>query len=117
MKLLIHDKSHLEIKLSLKEKLISNHISFRKIPIINIKHVSNDIPEMSNNDYRDGLPIPNIKAGTLVTPRGYEFWYVDKKHPNYLIMDLFGENFHRIVLTTNDNVEIKEKIERLIGQN
>ena len=90
MKLLIHDESHLEIKLSLKEKLISNHISFRKIPIYHIKHVSNDIPEMSNNDYRDGLPIPNIKAGTLVTPRGYEFWYVDKKHPNYLIMDLIG---------------------------
>ena len=117
MKIIIDDKfDYFEIKLGVKEKIASFHGSFEKVPISKVKSVSNEIPERSWKDMKyPGTDLPGFRAGSFTTPRGHEFWYAHfKKESDYLIIELKDDTYDRIILTVDNNTELKEKFDRLI---
>ena len=119
MKITIHDRfDFIEIQLSTKEKILSFHGSFANIPINSIKKVSTSTPKSSWNDIKlPGTDIGFFKAGTFITSRGTEFWCVYKrKSRSYLVIELKDHRYARIILTTDENNEIKNKIEAILGK-
>jgi len=117
MKIVIDDKfGYIEIKLGFKENIASFHGSFEKVPVSKIKSVTNDIPEKSWKDMKNpGTALPGFRAGSFTTPRGHEFWYANlKKESNYLVIELTYDTYDRIILTVDNNKELKEKIDKLI---
>jgi hypothetical protein len=62
-----------------------------------------------------GTNFPGFRTGSFTTTRGHEFWCANlKKELNYLIIELTDDTYDRIILTVDDNCEIKEKIDCLI---
>ena len=117
MKITIDDKfDYFEIKLGIKEKIASFHGSFEKVPLSKVKSVSNDIPERSWKDMKNpGTDLPGFRAGSFTTPRGHEFWYARfKKESDFLVIELTDDTYDRIILTVNNNTELKEKFDELI---
>ncbi|WP_316505838.1 hypothetical protein [Nitrosopumilus sp.] len=117
MKIFIDDKfDYFEIKLGFKEKIASFHGSFEKVPLSKVKSVSNDIPQKSWKDMKNpGTDLPGFRAGSFTTLRGHEFWYANlKKESNFLVIELQDDTYDRIILTVDNNTELKEKFDRLI---
>ncbi len=50
-----------------------------------------------------GTYIPGlIRAGSYLTPRGWEFWYVIRKRPEYVTIELKGGRYQRLILSPSD---------------
>ena len=117
MKVSIDEKfDYFEIKLGIKEKIASFHGSFEKVPISKVMSISNDIPERSWKDMKmPGTDLPGFRAGSFTTTRGHEFWYAHfKKESSYLVIELTGDTYDRIILTVENNIELKEKFDKLL---
>ena len=120
MKLVFHD-TYLQIKLSIKERIASFHGSFDKIPYEKIKSATNDTPQTSMKDMKmPGTDLFGVfRAGSFVTPRGHEFWHASLKKNNFLIIELEKDKdtFDRIILSTDNHQELKDKINDLVSKN
>jgi hypothetical protein len=104
MNLQITDTSII-LQLDWHERLWAFHLSPRiDIPIASIRGVTVNEPRMEWYALRaPGTALPGVfVAGTYYTRRGREFWYVSR-NPNYLVLDIEGEYYKRIVLTLADN--------------
>ena len=101
----------LKIDLSRVEKVLSVHGSFRT-PLEQVGSVSTGVPRQSWRDLRvPGTFLPwVVKAGTYLTKRGREFWYVTKNR-GFLTIELKNGNYKRIVLGLNDNQHWADQIE------
>ena len=120
MKLVFHD-THLQIKLNIKERITSFHGSFDKIPYEKIKYATNDTPQTSMKDIKmPGTDLFNVfRAGSFITSRGHEFWHASLKKNNFLIIELEKDKdtFDRVILSIDNNKELKDKINNLISSN
>ena len=78
----------LKIDLSRVEKVLSVHGSFRT-PLEQVESVSTGVPRQSWRDLRvPGTFLPwVVKAGTYLTERGREFWYVTRNR-GFLTIEL-----------------------------
>jgi hypothetical protein len=97
------DESNLSIKFGIVEKILGMHGSF-SIPLNDISEVHNRTPAQSFKELRiPGTFIPGlIKAGTYLTERGREFWYVTRKK-KFLTVELKKGFYKRIILSVNEN--------------
>ncbi len=88
------------ISLSFWERVWAFHRSFR-IPRSHVTGMSQALPPSTWKEIRiPGTFLPGIiKAGTYLTPRGKEFWYVTRRNPQPLVLELRDEKYKRIVLT------------------
>jgi len=87
------------VELAVSEKLWSLHGDFHLNPK-NISSLSKERPTDSWKELRiPGTYIPKlIKAGTYLTTRGKEFWYVTKAKSNVLVIELSNMPYKRLVL-------------------
>lgn len=71
-----------------------------QIPVEHITRAWLGMPKSSWKELRvPGSFIPGlIKAGTYITPRGKEFWYVTRKKQYAVTIELTGEPYARLVL-------------------
>ena len=101
----------LKIDLSRVEKVLSVHGSFRT-PLEQVESVSTEVPRQSWRDHRvPGTFLPwVVKAGTYLTERGREFWYVTRNR-GFLTIELKNGSYKRIVLGLNDNQHWADQIE------
>ena len=99
------DKSYLYVKLGIIEKILGIHWSF-KIPLEDISETHTRIPIQSFKELRfPGTFFPGIiKAGTYLTERGREFWYVTRKK-KFLTIELKKGFYKRIILSVNENMQ------------
>ena len=113
MKLDIKDNT-LQIKLNPLENIFSLHGSL-KVPLENITNASTDKPGGEFGQIRaPGTHIPFIlKAGSFLVNNGREFWFKLVGKP-YLVIDIHGWDYNRIVLTLGNNMELAERINRSI---
>ena len=101
----------LKIDLSRVEKVLSVHGSFRT-PLEQVESVSTGVPRQSWRDLNvPGTFLPwVVKAGTYLTKRGREFWYVTR-NSGFLTIELKNGNYKRIVLGLNDSQHWADQIE------
>ena len=102
MKLEITD-GVLKIEFTPTEKVLSIHGEI-KIPISQITQVSGDLLDTTWKEIRmPGTALPGvIKAGTYITDRGKEFWYVTR-NKKILRIELTNNFYKRIILGLDDN--------------
>lgn len=108
----------LMLQLDWHERLWAFHLSPHiDVAIANIRRVSTDEPDMEWYALRaPGTAIPGVfVAGTYYTKRGREFWYVSRS-PNYLVLDIEGEYYKRIVLTLADNRQYADQLMQVMQQ-
>ena len=93
------------------EKVLSVHGSFRT-PLEQVESVSTGVLRQSWRDLRvPGTFLPwVVKAGTYLTERGREFWYVTRNR-GFLTIELKNGSYKRIVLGLNDNQHWADQIE------
>ena len=100
------DENYLYIKLGILEKFLSARWSFR-ISLKEISDVHTTPPTITYNQFKIGTVFPGlIKAGTFLSNRGKEFWYVTKKK-TFLTIELKKGFYNRIILSLDNNEEIK----------
>ena len=103
---------HLEIRFTLPEKILCMRGSLR-IPWPDIVTVSTNPPTSSPKDIKmPGTHIPGIiKAGTFLTDRGKEFWYVTRKK-SFLVLAVASRKYpyKRIILSVDNNEDLNSKI-------
>jgi hypothetical protein len=111
MKLAI-EKDTLHIKLNPLEILLAHRGSLH-LPLDHITAVSATRPPRDWAQVRaPGTHIPFIvKAGTYVGRDGREFWYATLGMP-YLVIDLVGWDYRRLVMTLSDSGSWAARIER-----
>lgn len=115
MNLSINNNS-LTIHLDGQERLWAFHLGPTiEILIAHIRHVSTDHPSMEWYALRaPGTAIPGLfAAGTYYAKRGREFWYVTRS-PQFLVLDLEGHYYKRIVLTMEGNERYAAQLTALI---
>ena len=96
------DERNLDIKLNPLEMLISVHGSLH-IPLENIWLASTEKPRWEFGGKIGGSNIPFlVKAGTYLMGSGSEFWVTYLGRP-YLVIELEGWNYKKVVLTMGDN--------------
>ena len=102
MKLEIIDKI-LKIEFTPTEKILSIHGTIN-IPLSQITQVSGELLDFTWKEIRmPGTSLPGvIKAGTYITDRGNEFWYVTR-NKKILRIELRNNFYKRIVLGLDDN--------------
>ena len=107
---IISDDSNLYIKFNITEKILGVHGSFT-IPLDTISDIHTDIPKHMPHGLRfPGTFFPGlIKAGTYLTNRGKEFWYATR-NKKLLCIELKQGFYKKIILSTNDNELIKNRI-------
>ncbi|GKS67560.1 hypothetical protein YTPLAS73_11070 [Nitrosarchaeum sp.] len=103
------DQKYLYIKFTVLEKILGIHGSFR-IPLQKISEIHSNIPKQSWKEIRcPGTFLPGmIKAGTYLTDRGKEFWYVTRKN-HHIVIELKQGFYNRIILSVNKDVINKIK--------
>ena len=113
MELAISDDK-LRIRLSLWEKILSIHGSF-EIPLDQITGATTETPRSKWRDLKlPGTYMPRlIKAGSYLTGRGREFWYVVRWR-NFLTIELKDRSYRRMVLSLTDNQEWSDRINESI---
>ncbi len=104
---------YLKIKFDLAEKFLALHGDIT----VKLKSITNTATEKPVQGWLDlrapGTYVPwLIKAGTYYTGRGKEFWYADlRKKDKYLTINLKENSYKRLVLTIEENLRWKEKID------
>ena len=113
MKLTI-DNDALHIRLNPLEVIFSQHGSLH-VPLDRITGASTDKPGSEWGQLRaPGTHIPFLlKAGTYHGGQRREFYYTTVGMP-YLVIDLTGWDYNRIVLTMSDNKEWVKRINEKI---
>ena len=108
----LSDESNLYIKFSIIEKILGVHWSFT-IPLDTISDIHTDtMTHLSHGLRFPGTFFPGlIKAGTYLTNRGREFWYTTR-NKKFLCVELKDGFYKRIIISTNENESIKNKILR-----
>jgi len=108
------DQNNLYINFTIIEKILGIHWSFQ-ILLRDISGIHCDVPQQTWKELRlPGTFIPGmIKAGTYLTERGWEFWYVTRKK-HHVTIDLRRGFYKRMVLSADDKDTI-EKIKERIG--
>ena len=108
------DQNNLYINFTTIEKILGVHWSF-KIPLADISEIHQNIPRQTWKELRlPGTFIPGvIKAGTYLTERGREFWYVTRKR-HHITIELRRGFYKRMMLSVDDEYTI-EKIKDRIG--
>ncbi len=83
-----------------------------EIPLRHISRVSTEAPPFDWWQIRaPGTYLPGvIKAGTYYTRSGREFWYA-RPHRGFLVLELEGERYKRVVLTPEDAANWAEKLQ------
>jgi len=111
------DDNNLSINFNIIEKILGVHGSFT-ISLNDISLVHTSVPKQSFKELRiPGTCFPGlIKAGTYFTNRGREFWYTTRNKP-FLNIELKQGFYRRIILSTNENESIKNKIHEKIKPN
>jgi hypothetical protein len=84
-----------------------------ELPLSHVRSVSTSAPRSGFWDIRmPGSFLPGvIKAGTYYSKRGKEFWYATRKG-GWLVIELKGESYRRIVLTTKENAKWMRKLKK-----
>jgi hypothetical protein len=92
-----------KIEFTPSEKILSIHGSI-DIPISHITKVSGELLDPTWKEIRmPGTSLPGvIKAGTYMTDRGAEFWYVTR-NKKILRIELRDNFYKRVVLGLDDN--------------
>lgn len=87
-----------------------------EVPLRCIGAITNDEPSSSWLEVRaPGTMLPGvIKAGTYYTSNGRTFWHARANQP-YLVLDLLGHEYKRIVLTTPDALLLTEAVRDAIS--
>ena len=108
----LSDESNLYIKFSTIEKILGVRWSFT-IPLYTISDIHTDaMTHLSHGLRFPGTFFPGlIKAGTYLTNRGREFWYTTR-NKKFLCVELKDGFYKRIIISTNENESIKNKILR-----
>ncbi len=98
----------LTVEFSGSEKIWGVHGNFR-IPRNHVASAWKGMPKTTWRELRiPGSFLPGgIKAGTEITPRGKEYWYVSraKRHP--VTIELKGHTYKRLVLGVEDPASIQ----------
>ena len=96
------DNTTLRVKLNPMEILLSFRNSL-SIPVDRITDVSTEKPAWNWGARAPGIHIPFlVKMGTYLVSEGREFWVTTVGKP-YLVIEIDGWNYARIVLTTGEN--------------
>ncbi len=106
----------LRIDLSKFEKVLSVHGSF-VIPLDQVEGISTEVPIRNWKDLRaPGIFVPwVIRAGSYLTGRGKEFWYVTR-NKEFLSIELKQGGYNRIVLGIEDNEYWADQIRAAIHE-
>ena len=103
------DRDTLTVKLNPLEMLLCFRSSL-SIPIDRITDVSTEKPGWEWGARAPGIHIPFlVKMGTYLVGGGREFWATTIGKP-YLVIELEGWNYVRVVLTTGENKLWAERI-------
>jgi hypothetical protein len=107
------DNDMVKVKLNPLEMLLSFHGSL-SIPVDRITEVSTEKPGWEWGARAPGINIPFlVKIGTYLVSGGREFWVTTIGRP-YLVIEIEGWNYVRIVLTMSDNKLWAERIRQTI---
>ena len=86
------------------------------LPYRHIRSASTGAPQPPAFEWRiPGTALPGvIKAGSYYSKRGWEFWYVTRKHrDSLLVVELQDERYARVVLGLVDARDWAERLEAL----
>jgi len=118
----IVNKDYVELKTNLLDKY---NLPSEKLPVEKISFVSNgflesywyqrDIQFFEFRQDRAWFPGLRYRYGLFTGPDGLEYWSINERKGRYLIIELNDFTYRRILLSIRNNVEIKEKIEKIIG--
>lgn len=109
------ENSLLNIELSNHERLWSVRLNkMLSIPLGHIRGISTETPTISWFELRaPGTFVPGlIKAGTYYNRQGRDFWYATRGK-GFLVLELEGDKYNRVVLTMNDNEEWATRLRSL----
>ena len=107
------DNDILKVKLNLLEILLCFRSSL-SIPIDRITEVSTEKPGWDWGARAPGIHIPFlVKMGTYLAGGGREFWATTIGKP-YLLIEVEGWNYARVVLTVGENKLWAERIRQEI---
>ena len=103
------DNNILKVKLNPLEMILSFRRSLN-IPLERITGVSTEKPPWNWGARAPGIHIPFlVKMGTYLVSDGREFWMTTIGRP-YLIIEIQGWDYARVVLTTSENRLWAERI-------
>ena len=106
--------TYLNIKLNLLEKIVALHGAL-SLPFASIIQASAQKPDWDFAAVRaPGTCIPFLlKAGTYHSCRGMEFWCAEAGQ-TYLVIDLIGWDYNRLVLSVSRTAEWAERINQAL---
>lgn len=108
MQLSFHPTEGLSVTFTPWEKMLGLRGDI-KMPATRVKRAWLGMPKSAWTEFRmPGSFVPGlIKAGTYITPRGNEYWYVTRKKRHVVTLELEGcKRYARLVLGFEDPVLI-----------
>ena len=104
------NEDYVKIDLGIKEKIGAARGSL-KIPFKNIVSAFSEPPSHPSGIKIVGTNIPGmIELGTYLAGTQKEFWYTKKGKVNYLVLVLKSDFYSRVIVETENSIELAQKI-------